>query len=56
VLIVPAEALLWVRLSCLFSVEELIWRYAEIVGLGVSQNGCRQQAEALERFPLKRLA
>jgi hypothetical protein len=44
-----AEALLWVRLSGFFSVEESIWRYAEIVGLGVSQNDCRKLAELFER-------
>jgi hypothetical protein len=35
-----AEALLWVRLSRLFSVEDEIWRLADIVGL-VSKAGCR---------------
>jgi hypothetical protein len=44
-----AEALLWVRLEGFFSVEELIWRWAEIVRLGVSQNDCRKLAELFER-------
>jgi hypothetical protein len=35
-----AEALLWVRLSRLFSAEDELWRLADIVGL-VSRNGCR---------------
>jgi hypothetical protein len=45
-----AEALLWVRLSGLFSVQDLILRDAEIVGLGVSRKDCRQKAEFFERF------
>jgi hypothetical protein len=35
-----AEALLWVRLSRIFSLEDELWRLADIVGL-VSQSGCR---------------
>jgi hypothetical protein len=38
-----AEALLWVRLSRFFSAEEEIWRFAEIVGLDMPINYCRQQ-------------
>lgn len=34
-----AEALLWVRLSRLFSGEDELWRLADIVGL-ISRNGC----------------
>jgi hypothetical protein len=36
-----AEALQWVRLSRIFSVEDQIWRLADIVGL-VSQSDCRK--------------
>jgi hypothetical protein len=34
-----AEALLWLRLSRVFSAEAELWRLADIVGL-ISRNGC----------------
>ena len=42
-----AEALLWVRLSRLFSGEDELWRLAEIVGL-ISRNGCPKVTAVIE--------
>jgi hypothetical protein len=46
------EALLWVRLSRLFSIGEIIWAWADRVGL-MSENGCRSYRGATLSVILK---